>query len=446
MGYGSARGETGEAGLRQLLSLIEREGLLEWKQDGRLQPRLAESLTSTSDRLRWRVHLRTGVRFHNGEPLTANGLSGFLQKRLPAYLGPLWDDVAEIRVLSPEDLEFVLKRPSALFVEGLDMPIESPESRSGTGPYYVATSSSNEASLNAHRRYYGGAPLIDRIVIRPYDSVRAAWADMLRGDVDMLFEVGIDALDSLRPARNVRIFTQQRNYAYVVLLNVHKPGLRESAVRRQLNESIDRDALVTEGLRGHGRPANGPMWPWHWANDASLPAFSYRPVPLERPLVLRCLFADSSLERLAIAMQKQLAAIGVDLKLELTPLDNWFARVQSGNFDAVLADAVAAPTLLYPYLFWHTNGLHNWGKFSSPAVDAALDTIRHSTNDESYKAGVAAFQRAMIDDPPAIFLAWSERSRAVSTRFEVKVEPGRDILSTLRLWRPVGDPYAASQN
>ena len=50
----------------------------------------------------------------------------------------------------------------------------------------------------------------------------------------------------------------------------------------------------------------------------------------------------------------------------------------------------------------------------------------------TYRAGVAAFQRAIVDDPPAIFLAWSERARAVSTRFDVPVEPGRDILSTLR--------------
>jgi len=71
--------------------------------------------------------------------------------------------------------------------------------------------------------------------------------------------------------------------------------------------------------------------------------------------------------------------------------------------------------------------------------DAALDRVRHAANDDEYRAGVAAFQRAMIDDPPAIFLAWSQRARAVSSRFEVPVEPGRDVLGTLRLWRPAAD-------
>ena len=49
-----------------------------------------------------------------------------------------------------------------------------------------------------------------------------------------------------------------------------------------------------------------------------------------------------------------------------------------------------------------------------------------------------------MDDPPAIFLAWSERARAVSKRFDVPPpKPGRDILGTLRLWKPAGDAAQA---
>jgi ABC-type transport system substrate-binding protein len=132
--------------------------------------------------------------------------------------------------------------------------------------------------------------------------------------------------------------------------------------------------------------------------------------------------------------------------LELTTLDKLYQRIQAGDFDAVLADARNGPSLLKPYQFWHSGSPNNYGHFSSPAVDAALDSIRHASDDAEYKDGVAAFQRAIIDDPPGIFLAWSHRARAVSTRFEVPVEPGRDVLRTLRLWRPVGDRLQASRN
>jgi ABC-type transport system substrate-binding protein len=111
-----------------------------------------------------------------------------------------------------------------------------------------------------------------------------------------------------------------------------------------------------------------------------------------------------------------------------------------------LADYVQGPNLYRPYLFWHSGSPYNWGGYSDKAVDEALDAIRHATNDETYKAGVAAFQRAMVDDPPAIFLAWRERSRAVSARFAVRAEQGADILSSLHLWRPSTEQLAARRN
>jgi ABC-type transport system substrate-binding protein len=134
------------------------------------------------------------------------------------------------------------------------------------------------------------------------------------------------------------------------------------------------------------------------------------------------------------------------MDLEYAESEGAMARLQSGNFDAYLADAASGPTLLRPYLFWHSRGPNNWGKYSSPAVDAAFDQIRASANDAEYKAGVAAFQHAIVDNPPAIFIAWSRRARAVTTRFDVQAEPGRDILGTLRLWRPASDKRIDSPN
>ncbi len=112
----------------------------------------------------------------------------------------------------------------------------------------------------------------------------------------------------------------------------------------------------------------------------------------------------------------------------------------------LLADSRQGPNLVRPYLFWHTGGPVNWGHYSNKAVDAALDAIRHAADDAAYKSGVTAFQKAIIDDPPAVFIAWRERARAVSRRFVVPAEPDTDILSTLHLWRPAGDPSRASRN
>ena len=76
----------------------------------------------------------------------------------------------------------------------------------------------------------------------------------------------------------------------------------------------------------------------------------------------------------------------------------------------------------------------------------ALDAIRNARSDEDYRDAAASFQRVAINDPPAIFLAWGERARVVSSRFRVPAEPGRDVLATLRLWRPATDERTASKN
>ncbi len=104
--------------------------------------------------------------------------------------------------------------------------------------------------MRANDSYYDGRPLIDRVIIKPYESVRAAWADLLRGEVDMVYEVGVDALDSLEASSAIKTFTFQRGYAFLMLLNTRKPYLADPGIRRALNEAIDREALVTRRVPG----------------------------------------------------------------------------------------------------------------------------------------------------------------------------------------------------
>jgi len=62
------------------------------------------------------------------------------------------------------------------------------------------------------------------------------------------------------------------------------------------------------------------------------------------------------------------------------------------------------------------------------------------------RAAAGSIQQAFMDDPAAVFLAWSVRARAISKRFDVQAEEGRDVLSTIRLWKPAGISQRASRN
>jgi peptide/nickel transport system substrate-binding protein len=430
IGFGLPRGRSDANGLMNVANQLAQETLITIAEDGRPQPALADRWAVSDDGLTWTVHIREGVSFHNGEPLTSDILAEAMTTLLPDRMGVAFRDVVSIRAGDGNTVQVVLTRPSNLFVESLDFLLYTPQ-RGGTGAYRKE----GDLELRANDHYWDRRPAIDHIVFRSYDSTRAAWADMLRNDLDMLFAVGGDAADSFAGAHQVRLFEFERRYAYEIRLNVQRPGLGDPEIRRRLNAAIDRPTLIAEGLGGHGRPEESPLWPKHWALPSPLPTVRYDPVPLGRPLHLTLLFPDDSLERLALAVQRQLSVIGVTLTPERVSLDEWNRRVAAGDFDAVLSDAQRGPSIQRSVRFWYTGNPLNYGRFSSRAVDAAIDAIRDSRDDAGYRRGVAALGRAIVDDPPAIYLAWAQSLRAVSTRFEPPADPTRDVMFSIPQWR-----------
>jgi hypothetical protein len=134
------------------------------------------------------------------------------------------------------------------------------------------------------------------------------------------------------------------------------------------------------------------------------------------------------------------------MELEEASPDRVYQALAASSFEAVFLDMVSGPSLFRAYEWWRSGGSLNQGAFGSAPIDVVLDDIRHASSDEEYRSAVRGFQRAILSDPPAIFLAWSQRARAVSRRFEVPAEPGRDILTTLRLWRPTTDLQYVGRN
>lgn len=443
IGFGQVAGASETAGLRAAISNLTSEGLLIVQPDGRIVPWLAQSWSQSDDGRTVRIQLRPNATFHNGQPVDSATVASTLSRRLPGSVGPAASEIESVTATSPTEVQIALRNRSNFVLEGLDLGIAAPDAaRSTTGPF-VPTTENGAQILVRNDRYYGGPASIDRIEFHTYSSVRAAWADSLRGDVDMLYEVGVDAINSLEGSTQTRVFNIRRPYGYTIVLNTRMAALRDPAVRRGLNAAIDRERLVTDIFAGHGTPAYSPAWPLHWAYDQRTVKFSYKPEMVstsDHRLQLTCLLADASLERLALAIQNQLSAVGVDMKFEVLPLDEFSARAVAGQFEAILGDVVGGPAMLRPSLLWHSTGSNNWGHYSNPAVDAAIDGLNRAENDTAYKKAFADFQRALVDDPPAIFLTWIQRARAVSTRYEVPSEPGREILRNLRLWRQLAPP------
>jgi ABC-type transport system substrate-binding protein len=156
-----------------------------------------------------------------------------------------------------------------------------------------------------------------------------------------------------------------------------------------------------------------------------------------------CLIPEnfSVIERIALEVQKQLYDIGVDMQFEIVPLQDLDARIRAGRFDAILIDSVVSgPTVGRSYLFWRSarrfpGGLNVFG-YENPEAERFFDMMRTATNEITTKSAFTRLQQTFLDDPPALFLAWNEKARAVRREFQIVQDPRRDPADPVyTLWR-----------
>lgn len=450
-------------GLTYHRDALTRETLLTLGQDGRPAPRVLESWQTSADGLTWRLRIRPGIRFHDSTPVTARELAPRVRGVLMAgRLG----QIESVEADGDGIIVVRLREPFAFLVEDLgqatalrtvrqrDASGKTSERTYGTGPYVVVAESGDNLQLAEFPNHYRGDPGVSRIAVRLFPDQRNAWSALMRDEIDVLYEVSRESLDFVRSESTVNVATFPRAYVYVLGFNSAIPALRSPAVRRAINIAIDRGALVETALSGEGEPASGHLWPRHWAYDAAVRAPAYDPagarrlmeeagLPLravadEMPsrLRLRCA-VYKPFRQVALVLQRQLAEADIDLQLEELELGEMVERIGTSDYDTFLFEMTSGRTLLWPYLFWHSTS--PFLKHGYAGADDVLERMRMARSDHELREAARAFQRRLLDDPPAAFLAWGRVSRAVTNRFELPAA-GDDIYHTIPQWKPAGPP------
>ena len=408
------------------------------------------------------MRLRPGVTFHDGTPLTATVAAEALNRAIarPANRA-LYSSVADVTSVRAEgDLDVVLdlSQPSAFLPEDLGVPLSLGPENVGTGPFRVVRRDSDAVELERFDRYYLGPPEIDRVVVLPSENLRTSWTRLLRGEVDMVTDVPPEAVEFIQND-DIQVISFRRAFQYLIAFNSASPLFKSAAVRRALNSAVNREALIANVLQKNGAPATGPIWPEHWAYDRTIQPFGYDPrgaISLLEAAGFTKLSVDSSsrrpparlrftcllpanftlLERIGLEVQKQLYDVGVDVQFEALPPEEYNLRIREGRFEAILGEIISGPTFGRPFLFWRSarqfKGLNVFG-YENPETERQFQILRNSLNEAAVRSATPRLQRALLEDPPALFLAWSERARAVRRRFDVG-NSDRDPLFTIWQW------------
>ncbi|MGI8427037.1 MAG: ABC transporter substrate-binding protein, partial [Actinomycetota bacterium] len=259
------------------------------------EPWLAEKASPSPDRKVWTVKLRSGVKWHDGKPFTAedvkftfdyfkthaadSGRYGHHLTDFPAY------DRAQVVGPTELKLHFLRPAPSFTIVPGADLPIlpqhiwekvNEPTGASGppigTGPYKVRRIIPNQGYvLTANGNYFKSKPLIDEINISVNPEAAASFNDLIAGKVDFVARtVPADMVDPLTQNSALKVVKSSREESVQLNFNVRKARLSDPRLRKAISLAIDNQVLVKSVLGGRGRPGvDGfihPESPWAMPN------------------------------------------------------------------------------------------------------------------------------------------------------------------------------------
>ena len=457
IGVGIAQ-RTREQAVNQIADILYSEPLLNRGWDGRPSARLADSWTWENDGRALRLRLKQAVKFHDGTALTAERVKRLLDKQVAGAGG--FAHLVSVAAPDPSTVVLTLSQPDVFLLAELTafkiVDADTPDN--ATGPFKLLRRDVDVA-VKRFDDYHGGRTALGGVTILPYDTQRSAWAALMRGEVDAAQEVNRDSVEFIEHSSSVRIYPTIQPFYIPLVLNLRHPALQHVEVRRALNEAVDREGIVARAMHGYGRAANGPIWPQHWAFDSNQVAYPFDPARARQRLdaagfvlrpgktasapktrfSFRCLVysEEPQFERIAIMIQRQLFEVGVDMQLEATPLTLLAGRARAGDFDSFLAQANASRTLENTYVFWNSTANPKRQDSGYAGANELLDELRRSIAEADTRRVLASLAQKFHDDAPAVFIAWTEVTRAVDSSFDVNGTAVPDPLANIWQWRPV---------
>ncbi|MGA5584319.1 ABC transporter substrate-binding protein [Streptomyces thermodiastaticus] len=261
-------------------------------------PALATHWESSPDKLTWTYTIRSGVKWSDGKPVTAEDAAWTFTTMMTdsgaaTANGSFVGNFASVTAPSPTQLVIKLKKPQATMT-ALDVPIvpkhiwEKVDDFSkfnndttfpivGDGPFILTDYKPDSyVRLKANKDFWRGAPKFDELVFRYYKDQDAAVAALRKGEVS--FVAGSPSLTpaqaaSLKGDKNIHVNDAPGRRFYALATNPGArakngetfgdgdPSLRDERVRHALFMAVDRKAIVDKVFQGHAVEGQGYIPP-----------------------------------------------------------------------------------------------------------------------------------------------------------------------------------------
>ena len=268
-------------------------------------PSLAESWTASKDGLAYEFVLRKGVRFHNGDPLTADDVKFSFDRYKGGGASTLKSRVAAVEIVDAQRVRFRMKQPWPDFMTFYATPATSAawivpkryvervgddgfkKAPVGAGPYrFVSFNPGVELVVEAYDGYWRKTPSVKRVVLKSVPDESTRMVMVKRGETDIAYGLrGPDAEEVRRTpglALKVVLPTVSQWLVFTQQWDPKSPWA-DQRVRLAANLGIDRKTFSDAEYLGQGRPAPSIIprdFEFHWAP----PAYPFDPARAKRLL------------------------------------------------------------------------------------------------------------------------------------------------------------------
>src|ERR1700704_668843 len=402
-------------------------------------PQLALSHETSADGKEVTIKLRSGVKFHDGEPFDAEAAKYSLERHLTlptSFRKPELASLDHVDVVDPLTIKLVLKSPySPLLAQLTDragMMVSPKAAREEgdkfglhpvcAGPYkFVERMQQDRIVFEKFTDYWNKDNVfIDRVVFLPIVDSTVRLAHLKSDGLDLIERLGATDIKDVRADPKLKLSTSLSLGYEGITINIgndkNKGPLSQSAkVRQAFDLSIDREAINQVVYNGEFVPGNQWVNPEHPYYQKVYPVRS-RDIAKAKALVKEAgitapitvdLMVAKNVERETVAqvIQSMAAEAGFDLKIRVTELATALKQAEAGEYQAFILDWSGR---IDPdgnsYIFHKSRAPQNYSAYSNPDVDKVLDDARLVTDMAQRKSIYEKMTKSILEDEPIIYL------------------------------------------
>ena len=345
--------KTVKAGTREVMFNVF-EGLVKPTPDGALTPAVAESYTVSEDRLTYTFTLREGVKFHNGDTVTAEDVVYSINRCAAATETGIvqveaFSVIQNIEAVDERTVTITIAEPSNEFLSYLTVAVlpadydQQDTAPIGTGPFkFVSRTAQDSVVLEKFNEYWGTPAQLDKVTLKIMENADSLMMSLQSGAIDLCAHLTSTQVAQLEKDFNVAEGTM--NLVQAMYLNNAVAPFDDVRVRQALCYAVDKQEIIDLAFDGYGSPIGSSMYPAFGKYfDDSLTNYYTKDVEKAKALLAEAGYPDGFDMTITVpsnykphmdtaeVLVQQLAQIGVNAAIEPIEWESWVSDVYAGR-------------------------------------------------------------------------------------------------------------------